>query len=162
MLRSGKRERESTALDKTRKEVRHAHYILYNHCTVLYTSIYECVARLTIICISIERPGSSSKNIKWQEICTAGEVLVRFFSTSPLIVAKFRVQDTLLLNSMYLLLEAWSASSNLQFLLTLTRFSTYTPNVTNWATSFIIYIFALQVTHFLVKCSFKTQTARAI
>ena len=91
MLRSGKRERERTALDKTRKEVRHAHYILYNHCTVLYTSIYEWVARLTIICISIERPGSSSKNIKWQEICTAGEVLVRFFSTSPLIVAKFRV-----------------------------------------------------------------------
>ena len=122
MLRSGKRERERTALDKTRKEVRHAHYILYNHCTVLYTSIYECVARLTIICISIERPGSSSKNIKWQEICTAGDVLVRFFSTSPLIVAKFRVQDTLLLTSIYCI-EAWSASSNLQFLLNLTQFS---------------------------------------
>ena len=92
MLRSGKRERERTVLDKTRKEVRHAHYILYICIIiVLYTSIYECVARLTIICISIERPGSSSKNIKWQEICTAGDVLVRFFSTSPLIVAKFRV-----------------------------------------------------------------------
>ena len=98
MLRSGKRERERTVLDKTRKEVRHAHYILYICIIiVLYTSIYECVARLTIICISIERPGYSSKNIKWQEICTAGDVLVRFFSTSPLIVAKFRVQDTLLL-----------------------------------------------------------------